>query len=490
MVQFFKKLFESDFLPHGTCYLWNPAVLWLNVISDLIITLAYYAIPILLFIFVRKRKDFRSNWIVLAFTIFILACGTTHLLGVWTVWHATYRLDGIVKAITAAASITTALLLAPLLPVLVHMPNPAELAAISLKLDESAKEREKSARRLQRQSELLDLAQDAIMVREWDGTISFWNRGAESLYGWRAEEALGQVKHDLLETQFPEPLECIMEKVVQSGYWEGELGHTRRDGTKVTVLSRWASRSADDGGREILEINTDISEWKRIAEQRHATEQLQQSAQQLREFAARLNFTREEERSRISRELHDELGQALTAIKMEITWAMSKLHEQPPVMQKMQSAIRMVDSTIHSVRKIATELRPAVLDLGLVAAIEWQAHEFQARTGTECQLDLPSDEVSLGKDKLIAVFRVLQETLTNVARHSGATRTRIILREQLRDLVLEIHDNGKGMSLDQVSSGSLGLLGMRERALSVGGELTIRSSPGEGTVVTARIPLG
>src|ERR1700682_2419584 len=180
MVQFFKKLFESDFLPHGTCYLWNPAVLWLNVISDLIITLAYYAIPILLFTFVRKRKDFTLNRVVLAFAIFILACGTTHLLGVWTVWHATYRLDGIVKAITAAASITTALLLAPLLPVLVHMPNPTELAAINLKLDEAAKEREKSARRLQRQSELLDLAQDAIMVREWDGTISFWNRGAES----------------------------------------------------------------------------------------------------------------------------------------------------------------------------------------------------------------------------------------------------------------------------------------------------------------------
>ena len=102
MIEFFKKIFASDFLPHGTCYLWDPAVLWLNVISDLIITAAYYAIPILLFIFVRKRKDFTFNWIVAAFAVFILACGTTHLLGVWTVWHATYRLDGVVKAITAA----------------------------------------------------------------------------------------------------------------------------------------------------------------------------------------------------------------------------------------------------------------------------------------------------------------------------------------------------------------------------------------------------
>src|SRR5579863_2594480 len=115
MIEFVKKVFESDFLPHGTCYLWNPTVLWLNVISDLIITLAYYAIPILLFVFVRKRRDFAFNWIVVAFATFILACGTTHLLSVWTVWHATYRLDGLVKAITALASITTAVLLAPLL---------------------------------------------------------------------------------------------------------------------------------------------------------------------------------------------------------------------------------------------------------------------------------------------------------------------------------------------------------------------------------------
>jgi PAS domain S-box-containing protein len=264
MLDFFKKIFESDFLPHGTCYLWNPAVLWLTVVSDLIITAAYYAIPVLLFVFVRKRKDFAFNWVLLAFAIFILACGTTHLLGVWTVWHATYRLDAVVKAITAVASITTALLLLPLLPTLVHMPNPMQLADMNQKRTQEAEEMERAAEGLRRQTGLLDLAHDAIMVRDWDGVIRFWNRGAERLYGWPREQTLGRVKHELLNTQFPIPYESILEEVLRSGVWEGELLHTRRDGTKVTVLSRWASRQNNEGGSEILEINNDISERKRI----------------------------------------------------------------------------------------------------------------------------------------------------------------------------------------------------------------------------------
>jgi hypothetical protein len=123
-VEFFKNIFESDVLPHGTCYLWNPAVLWLNVVSGLIIAAAYYTIPFLLFACVRKRKDFAFSWIIVAFAALILACGTTHLLSVWTVWHPAYQLDGAVKAVTAAISIATALLLAPLLPRWCSFPIP------------------------------------------------------------------------------------------------------------------------------------------------------------------------------------------------------------------------------------------------------------------------------------------------------------------------------------------------------------------------------
>lgn len=278
MLEFFKKLFDSDFLPHGTCYLWNPVVLWLNVISDLVIALAYFAIPVLLFWFVRKRRDIGFNWILAAFAAFILACGTTHLLSAWTVWHVTYRLDGVVKAATAVASVATAILLAPLLPGLVKIPNPTEVAAMYHELAQDTTELGRVAEALRRQAELLELAHDAILVWEPEGSITFWNRGAEALYGWPREQALSCVSHDLLHTLFPEKLEAILDQVRQSGYWEGELRHTRRDGSTLTVFSRWSARQTQNGGVEILEINHDISARKNLERVNASFRQLLEAA--------------------------------------------------------------------------------------------------------------------------------------------------------------------------------------------------------------------
>src|SRR5579871_307092 len=264
MVDFFRKIFDADFLPHGTCYLWNPGVLWLNVISDVVIALAYYAIPALLFWFVRKRRDIVFSWILVAFALFIFACGTTHALGAWTVWHATYRLDGVVKAVTALASVATAALLIPLLPELVQMPNPAEVARMYHKLAQDATELSRTAEQMRRQAELLELAHDAILVRGPEGVINYWNKGAEALYGWRREQALGRRSQELLSTRFPESLETVLSTVERSGYWEGELQQTRRDGSTLSVFSRWSARKAQDGGTEVLEINQDISARKKL----------------------------------------------------------------------------------------------------------------------------------------------------------------------------------------------------------------------------------
>jgi PAS domain S-box-containing protein len=310
------------------------------------------------------------------------------------------------------------------------------------------------------------------------------NEAAVAHYGYSREEFLRLTIQDI------QPAEDVGEVGQNSsvrkgdGIREGGTWSHRQKGGTMILVEVVTSRITFRNRPARLVLAKDVTEERRI------TEQVRESAQQLHELTGRLNNIREEERTRIARELHDQLGQSLTAIKMEIAWAIEKLpNGEPVVTQKMRSAIGMVDATVNIVRRLATELRPAVLDLGLTAAIEWQAEEFEERTGMECQVALPAHDVVLDQDKLIAVFRILQEALTNVARHSKATQARIILTEQPRDLVLEVHDNGRGMAADDARRGSLGLLGMRERAVFVGGELTLTSAPGQGTVVTARIPL-
>jgi PAS domain S-box-containing protein len=262
MVEFFRRLFSSDFMPHGTCYLWNPILVWLNVTSDAIIAISYYTMPVLLFVLARKRKDLTFHWVFLAFGAFILACGTTHVLGVWTVWHATYRLDGLVKAFTALISIVTAALLIPLLPTLIHLPSPSKLSRLNEILAEEIELRKKMASVLERQAGLLDLAPNGIFVRDLTGRIQFWNQGAERLYGWSKEVAEGAVSNELLQTRFPEPFELIHQKLIETGSWEGELRHTKRDGTTIIVASCWRVRT-DHGQIEILEVNRDVTQQKR-----------------------------------------------------------------------------------------------------------------------------------------------------------------------------------------------------------------------------------
>ncbi len=228
-----------------------------------------------------------------------------------------------------------------------------------------------------------------------------------------------------------------------------------------------------------------------LAQSRRAEEELQCSFQQLRELTARLQSVREEERAMVAREIHDDLGQALTAIKIDLASLIPRLRaDQKEESEKVGSILNLADQTILSVRRIATELRPAILDdLGLVAAVEWAAEEFEARTGTKIRLDLPDDDIVVDPQRATPIFRIFQETLTNVTRHADATRVDIRLECEFGDIVLEVRDNGRGIGDEQLSAvGSLGILGMRERAVLLGGALTISGAPGKGTVVTLRIP--
>ncbi len=251
----------------------------------------------------------------------------------------------------------------------------------------------------------------------------------------------------------------------------------------VTALGKWHSISAYSPQKEyVIVVFNDITERKRAEEQR------QHLLGQLRLLAARVQKAREEEGKRMAREIHDELGQALTAIKIELS---SMVRDLPADRDRQSKDIlEMADGAIQSVRRICTELRPAILDdLGPMAAVEWAAGEFSARTGTRCRLDLPPDEIVIDQDCATALFRIFQETLTNVARHANATEVRVRLAKEEGKLALEVRDNGKGITEKRLSAkGSLGILGMRERALLVGGEFTITGSAGKGTTVRVRIP--
>ncbi|HUK41026.1 MAG TPA: ATP-binding protein [Candidatus Acidoferrales bacterium] len=227
-----------------------------------------------------------------------------------------------------------------------------------------------------------------------------------------------------------------------------------------------------------------------VTEERQKEAELNESQNQLRALAARLQETREDERNHLARELHDEFGAALTALKLELSWLKGHIAwAVPEIHERMDSMAKLINITIQSITRTATMLRPRLLDdFGLQAAIEWQARDFQERSGIECHLD--AEEVDLPTDRATALFRIFQESLTNVARHAEATKVAIILRQCNDHVLFEMRDNGIGLSREKISSpDSLGLLGMRERAYAFGGDVAIESCEGKGTTVKVQIPL-
>ena len=221
-----------------------------------------------------------------------------------------------------------------------------------------------------------------------------------------------------------------------------------------------------------------------ISKEKDAQERLIVSGEQLREFAAYIEAVREEERARVAREIHDELGQALTVTKLDLSWLQTKpLRNQREFRKKLKSMMEHVDDTIVRMRKIVSELRPAVLDdLGLIPAIEWQVKEFQERTRIPAKFRTNIEEADLTPDRSAAVFRVVQEALTNVMRHAKAKSVRVNLKKEKGLLIISVSDDGQGIPEDTVNDRkSLGIVGMRERILRIGGDFKIHSIPGSGT---------
>jgi PAS domain S-box-containing protein len=236
--------------------------------------------------------------------------------------------------------------------------------------------------------------------------------------------------------------------------------------------------------RRFLTVLTSIGERKAVEVA------LRQSHDKLRQLAAHIESLRESERARIAREIHDELGATLTAIKMDLSWCNKAVTSAKleAATARLRGAMDMADAAIGSIRRICTELRPSVLDnLGLVAALEWQARTVEDRSGIRCDLVSNANDQDLGLslERSTALFRIVQEALTNVVRHSGAARVRITLRADARGLSIEVQDDGRGFAPKHaIETGSFGLLGMEERARGVGGHVRIVSAPGNGATVS------
>lgn len=342
---------------------------------------------------------------------------------------------------------------------------------------------------------LVEGVQDyAIFMLDPAGCVASWNAGAERLLGYRSDEILGANLarfYTAPEARRGRPEQNIELAKIQ-GRSEDEGWRVRKDGSRfqanviITALR-------DDHSRLLgyAQVTRDITGLKQ------SEKELMDSREQLRALAAYLQSVREEERTRIAREVHDELGQALTGLKMDLAWLQKKFSESSHPLslrvlrQKTREMPDVVDAIISTVRKIATELRPGVLDdLGLEAAIEWQIQDFQKRTGIKCEFSSNLNDARLGPDRATAVFRIFQETLTNIVRHANATRVKIKLEASRGRLTLRVEDNGRGVVARDLSGArSLGLLGMRERATMLDGEVTIVGRRGKGTTVGLRIPL-
>jgi PAS domain S-box-containing protein len=382
---------------------------------------------------------------------------------------------------------------------------------------------ERAAKRSEESFQLLihSVKDYAIIMLDRDGTILSWNEGAERLKGYRSEEIIGK-NYDIFfnpEERQIGKAEAQLREAAKDGQSEDEGWLVRKDGWAFWANSVITALRDEQGHvYGFAKITRDMTERRereesirmvnehlegRIQERTAELVQLNEALQsevrerksaeeQLRALAARQERVREDERTRLAREIHDALGQMCTALKMDIAWIAKRLpKEQRRLGEKSDAALRLVGDLIKSLRRLSTELRPSTLDaLGLVAALEWQAQQFEAHTGIRCQLFLPEKDLEMDKERSTAIFRIFQETLTNVARHAGATTVQTSLVVGETKIALITHDNGAGFDVPAVRGrGSLGLLGMRERAHLLGGEFKISSSPGKGTTVVVHIPV-
>jgi PAS domain S-box-containing protein len=338
-------------------------------------------------------------------------------------------------------------------------------------------------------TQIFETAADGMRLVDRDFNVLRANETFSSLSGLSKSDIIGKKCYEVFSGPLCNTPACPMIRILDKETCvESDVEKLRKDGTKVPcILTATPFRSPDGDLIGIVEDFRDISHRKKFEEQ------LMDSRERLRELTFHLQTVREEERTHIAREIHDELGQALTALKMDLHWLDNRLAGKEKLLSdKAKSMSDLVEATVQSVKRISSELRPSLLDdFGLSAAMEWQTEDFENRTGIQCEMVSDPEDIVLDKNCSIAVFRIFQETLTNIVRHSKARKVRINLKKTANMVVLEVHDDGIGITEDRMRDPkSFGLVGMRERAYVLGGHFSVSGNPGNGTTVKVSIPTG
>lgn len=340
---------------------------------------------------------------------------------------------------------------------------------------------------------IVDSAMDAVITVNEAQKIVLFNRAAEQLFGLRRDEALGSPLDRLLPARFRAAHHGHLEQFGKTGITSRRMGDVttlralRADGTEFPIEAS-ISQASESGQRYFTVILRDITLRKQFEDA------LKRSEQELRELSARVLEAREEEKTRIARELHDELGQLLTALKMDLAWLRERLPESSAELAaRAEQMGAMLDRTVSSTRRISADLRPLMLDdLGLADAAGWLVNEFSGRSGIRCEFKVIGDGAFAELEGSIAtaVYRALQESLTNIARHSGAKNAWVTLAIENGALHFEVEDDGRGISPEELAKArSLGLKGMRERVAYFGGSLEVARAPRGGTRLRAQVPV-
>ncbi|HMH34981.1 MAG TPA: MEDS domain-containing protein [Puia sp.] len=372
-----------------------------------------------------------------------------------------------------------------------------QLAKVIEELKYEITERKKSEDELrsayQRLSYHVENTPLAVIELDKDLYITRWSKGAEKIFGWKGSEVLGKNVYDpdfpIIYEEDKQAVDKINEQLMK-GIVNSNLSLNRNyTKDRNLIYCEWYNSVLKDESGNVITI---LSLVHNVTERKKAEETLNQSFIEIRRLTEHQQKIREEERAHIAREVHDELGQQLTALKMDVMGLNKKLNDpDDAIKHQIRDILDLLDTSVKSVRKISSELRPSLLhNIGLVAAMEWHLKEFEKRSGIKIVFNEPKEELKMSDSIKNGLFRIFQESLTNISRHANATKVNVTLYQKGEQLVLNMEDNGQGYEKEKIAVlETLGILGMKERSEMMGGNFEISSIPGEGTIVTVVVPV-